>query len=237
MDRKKKKTKKYSGFTLVEMLITMAVMSLIFLAMGSLMENMLRTSNTVSSRMIVREEGEFMAEVLRKYVRNSSVDGVKLYQRSDGVINFDDNYEVTGIGGTPVLNNDSATEMHFRPSGDSEGKVVCIGFFEDSEDRGYIVRTVNELTVPWDNYQPSGCFPSTPDQDFRKNFVILNSDLIFVEDFEIGRTQTASNVYYSFDIDMKPAWGLGGASNYRDEDDSPRYRKSFVVQTRQIFYR
>lgn len=233
--------KKYSGFTIVEMLITMAVLMILFLAIGSVITNMLVASNTISSRMMVREEGEHLAEIFRKYVRNSSTDGVKLYTRNNPEISFNEDFEVTLIGDSASECSFGCTEIHFRPTGESANKVVCFGYFEDSDAEdgaGYIVRSVSEFNGSWSDYEASTCFPSSPstDQLFRKNFVVLNSDLVYVDGLEIQQTQTSSNVYYSFDIDMKPYWGLGSMSNYRTLDGSPKYRKSFVVQTRQIFY-
>lgn len=235
----RKKQKKYVAFTMIEMLITMVIIAAIFLAIGSVISNMIKTSNTVSSRMLIREEGEYLAEVFRKYLRNSSVDNVRVYHRENPTITFDGYYGVSSLDGEaipPDLEH-PATEIHFRPSGDATNKVVCMGFFKDG-DQGYIVRTTNNLEASWNDYDPERCFPDDPpsDQIFRKNFASLNSDLVYIEGLEIEQVRTATNVYYTIHIDMKPAWGLGGLSNYRDKDGAPKYRKSFVVQTRQLFY-
>ncbi len=237
---KEKKHKKYSGFTMVEMLITMMILAVIFLAIGRVVVTMIKTTNVASSRMLVREEGEYISDVLRKYLRNSSSDTVKLYHRSNPRISFSD-YEVSNILGVTDENVSEilpATEIHFRPSADFKNRVVCIGYFEDNdEDYGYVVRSVNYIPAgrSWDDYEPSWCFPDFPDDEFRKNFVILNSNLVFMEGLRIVRTRSLNNVYYSIDIDMKPAWGIGGFSNYKDLDGSLVYRKSLVVQTRQLY--
>jgi prepilin-type N-terminal cleavage/methylation domain-containing protein len=230
--------KKYKGFTMIEMLITMMLLAMIFLAINSVVVNMMKTSNVASSRMIVREEGEYLAEVFRKYIRNSSADSVKVYFRENPRVGFED-YEVTSVFGSAtedIPDEEFATEIHFQPSGDTTGKVVCIGFFKDSDDHGYIVRTANVLQGPWNDYDPNWCFQPFPDSNFRKNFVSLTSDLVYVEDLEIIRDRTSANVYYTINIDMKPAWSIGGLSNYRDIEGAPKYRKSFVVQTRQLFH-
>ena len=240
------KVKKYQGFTLVEMLITMAVMVIVFLAIGNVLNTMIKTSNTVSSRMLVREEGEYLAEVFRKYIRNSSTDNVKLYFRDSPTISFN-NYQVEGIGGDVVEYNEAdtesfATEMHFRPSAEATDRVVCIGFFMDGQDdtKGYIVRSVTRFSGSLSvAYEPGNCFPSGPlfGQDFSKNFVVLNSDLVYIDGLEISRNNTTTNSYYTINVDMQPSWGVGGLSNYRSPDGSPTYRKSFVLQTRQILHR
>jgi prepilin-type N-terminal cleavage/methylation domain-containing protein len=234
------KKEKYTGFTLIEMLITMAILMVIFLAMGNIVVNMLTASNSVSTRMLVREEGEYMAEVLRKYLRNSSADNVELYVRDEPEIvfadyeaveiNYDGNSEARELGV-----DESATEIHFRPSADATNKVICLGFFRTEQGRGYLIRASNDFSGSWNDYDPETCFPEEPssDPDFRKNFGILNSDLIYIEGFSIQEDRTSSNVYYSIDIDMRPFWGLGGAANYYSSvDNSPLYRKSLVVQTR-----
>ena len=220
------------------MLITMAVMIIVFLAVGNLLNTLIKTSNTVSSRMLVREEGEYLAEVFRKYIRNSSVDNVRLFYRDDPTIVFGENYQVNSIAGSveTLADVDFATELHFHPSVDTN-RVVCMGFFKDGNDenKGYIVRSsVTGVSIAG-GYEPSMCFnPSSG--DFKKNFMVLNSDLVYVEGLEVRQDTTTTNVYYSIDIDMKPYWGLGGMSNYRDTEGSPRYRKSFVVQTRLLYH-
>jgi prepilin-type N-terminal cleavage/methylation domain-containing protein len=234
---------KYEGFTMIEMLISMLIMALIFLAIGNVLSTMIKTSNTVSSRMLIREEGEFLAEIFRKYIRNSSADNVKLYTRENSRIRFSD-YEVDSLLGEPFLYDPeaggSATEIHFRPSADSRNKVVCMGFFNDHDDgdRGYLIRSVTNFTGSWNDYEAEMCFPtlSLSSQDFRKNFATLNSDLVHIRGLEIMRDNTSTNIYYSIDIDMEPSWGVGGLSNYRDSEGTPKYRKSFVVQTRQLYH-
>ncbi len=248
---KSDKMKKYSGFTLVEMLITMIVLMIIFLAIGNVLNTMIKTSNTVSGRMLVREEGEYLAEVFRRYIRNSRIDDVKLYFRDEASISFDENYSVVNIQGMTQDPNPSeekfATEIHYRPTvlGTGEDqetdRVVCIGFFNEEDDgeiKGHIVRSAVNFVGDWANdYEPEQCFPpSATGTDFRKNFVVLNSDLVYIEGLSIRNYTTNVNVYYEIDIDMQPRWGVGGLSNYRDADGSPTYRKSFVVQTRRLSY-
>jgi competence protein ComGF len=243
----KEKTKKYKAFSLIQMLIALVILAMILLAINNVIVTMMRTSNVISSRMLVREESEYIAEVIRKYLRNSSVDNVKIYSREDPEITLSQ-YGVSYIDGEVTeidFGEDTlATEIHFRPSADSVGRVVCIGFFENEEDGGpkigYIVRAVSLLDPlrGWTDYEPEDCFPPDPssDQMFRKNLALLNSDLISIEGFSVKRDRTNANVYYSVDLDVRPVWGVGGLSNYRDEEGTPKYRKSFVVQTRQFFH-
>ncbi len=248
MYRKTKTNKnKHMGFTMIEMLLTMGIISIIFLAIGGVLSTMIRTSNTVSSRMLIREEGEYLAEVFRKYIRNSSADNVKMYFREDPTIEFAD-YEVQNFSSEyeeyefeHFSIDNFATEIHLRPPADAMNKVICIGFFRDTsdDDKGYIVRAVNFFPGQWHDYTPDMCFPqggNVLDQDFRKSFVPLNSDLVYIDGLEIRRDTTATNVYYTIDIDMSPSWGIGGVSNYRDHEGSITHRKSFVVQTRQLFH-
>ena len=248
-----KKKQKYAAFTFVEMLITMVVLSIIFLAIGNVVLSMIKSSNLVSGRMLVREEGDYLAEVFRKYIRNSSADSVRLYFRENPTIKFS-GYEVSEISSeevvpySPADMDAFATEIHFRPSGDSKGKVVCIGFFRDPDGIGYIVRTLNYMKEgeSWSSYSPETCFPEDSpylDDDFRMNFLALNSYLVHIEGLEIRREgldafgeRLSRNAYYSIDIDMNPSWGVGGLSNYRSIEGSPTYRKSLVVQTRQLHY-
>ncbi len=244
---KKNKKQNYASFTLIEMMIVMAVTVIIFAATSSILTSMMKASNTVTSRVVVREEGEYLSEIIRKHVRNASYDVIRVYNRPNSRIRFDfDNPNVNyayvkSLLGTPSLvdptTGGQGTEIHFRPS-DNPREMVCIGFFGDewSTGRGYIIRS--KVDLPGDftlsTYNPNTCFPpnnTSHSQDFRNNFMVLNSDLVNIENLRISLAPGGLNNYYTFEITIEPQLGLGGFSRY-NENSFPDYVKTFVVQTR-----
>jgi type II secretory pathway pseudopilin PulG len=235
------KTKKYKAFTLMEMIVVMALIFIVFLAFVSVLTSMMRASNTVSARMVSRQEGEYISEVFRKFIRNASYDSIRVYRRHNPRITFSMDGEkvnyshvinIAPLGYTLLSSagGTGGTEIHFRPSG-NPNEVVCMGFFEDTvTGRGYIIRSKVTYAQPWHAYNPNLCFsPAT--QDFRKNFMILNSDLIHIDTFTIDFSGGGLNNYYTFEMEMEPQLGVGGFSYYRDTR-LPTYIKTFVVQTR-----
>ena len=238
---KKFKMKKYQAFTLMEMIIVMALIFVVFLAFVSVLTAMMRSSNTVSARMVCRQEGEYISEVFRKFIRNASYESIRVYRRNNPSITFeaDDervNYSnvldispsnPTTLGGA---GGSGGTEIHYRPSANPR-EVVCMGFFQDTAtERGYIIRSKVTYTDHWSAYNPNSCFNPGNDE-FRKNFMILNSDLVHIEEFSIAFSAGGLNNYYTFEIEMEPQLGVGGYSNYIDTN-LPNYIKTFVVQTR-----
>jgi len=245
---KKRSLVRYGGFTLVEMLLTMAILSALFLAIGGLLQNMIKSSEYASSRMLMREEGEFLGEIFRKYLRNSSVDNVALYYREDPVVEFSDDYEIERLSSSDIILDlrdpenplpHPATEIHFRPSGDSTGRVICIGFFRDQGGKGRIIKSSGYFDGGWtdlggfEQYDPEECFPTSPTPLFRKEAFILSSDLVHMDSLGIQAHMANLNIYYVIDIDMKPAWGWKALTKSLD-DDKVKLRKSIFVETRQL---
>jgi len=251
------KKKKYEGFTMIEMIIVMGLIFIVFVAFASVLTSLMRASNTVSARILVRQEGEYLSEVFRKHIRNANHSAIRVYRSRDpdvpgiGIVipditfeyDEDENIVYSNVeslrqtASTIVVHSGRGTELHFRPSGNTD-EVVCIGYFEDTiSGRGYIARSKTTLPSTWQNYEPSDCFieeNSSGNQEFRKNFMVLNSDLVNIDDFEVHVANISGgpiNNYYTFTIKMTPQLGLGGFSNY-NETNLPQYVKTFVVQTR-----
>lgn len=66
-----KKTTNESGYTLVELLITIFIVSIILVAVSSMLVTMVKTSIRVDARRQLRQDMELSVEVFRRDVRNS----------------------------------------------------------------------------------------------------------------------------------------------------------------------
>ena len=66
------KVKKQKGFTLLELLITLAIFAILMVTTTSLLFMNLTAARKIKARSYVREEGAFMLNVLKKDIRNAS---------------------------------------------------------------------------------------------------------------------------------------------------------------------
>ncbi len=241
----------YRSFTLVEMIIVMFITAIIFIAFGNVLTNLMRASNSITARTNMRQEGEYLQEIITRHIRNAHKDdGVRIYVNvvdEDGDIEFETDegnllfnrnptFYPSRDRGSP-LENESGVEIHYRPSA-SMGEIVCIGYFRLDENRVFIARNKIEYDDDWETYEDEDgpCF--NPEHDnygdqFLKDFMILNSDLVSIEGFDINRQEGGINDIFMFDITMEPRYGVGGMSSYElGSENMPEHVKSFVVQTR-----
>ncbi len=209
------KKEKYGGFSLVEMLITIAIMGVVMIISSTVLSTLIRVSTVSSNKIRARNESEFVLELLRRTIRNSDPSDVYLFRSSEpdslgrvrtydpendvvvGVIDEDDIY-ATGLPEGQVGN-----EIQFRPYGFSNW--LCLGFFHDVNDpeKGYILWTSGyDLR---DNH--ASCFQSAPNS----YLMLLNSDYINIKDFQISYMKSADGNYIiTFDILSEPMnWYLG----------------------------
>lgn len=227
--------KKYIGFSLVETLITIFIMAMVLLLLNVTLITMVKTSGIATGRTVSRQETEYMIEVIRRYVRNSDSEHIKLYNTKGVRVirKTGDTYSIIdggGIGaayGTQLADGAKGNEIHFQPSGSSQW--VCIAFFyaEGSTTDGYAVKSTTTSN------DPINCFNSST-TDFKKNFILLNSDSITVQNFDTSYYRGNVNVYFTVDMTVKPVyWAPGDTA-----DIKPEYQKSVVIQTRkQVFNR
>ncbi|MBP5204315.1 prepilin-type N-terminal cleavage/methylation domain-containing protein [bacterium] len=140
--------KTYEGFSLIEMLITMIIMSIIMVVVSSSLTTLVKVSLVSSAKMKLRNESEYVLELVRRTVRNSNPDdvyiydslGARVYDPKTGVVEGDEEkipsvYSSANIvkpEGTLDAGDSAKTvgnEIHFRPYGYEEW--ICIGFFYD----------------------------------------------------------------------------------------------------------
>jgi prepilin-type N-terminal cleavage/methylation domain-containing protein len=228
---------KYEGFSLVEMLITIAIMGTVMIISSTVLSTLIRVSTVASNKIRARNESEFVLELLRRTIRNSDPSDVYVFRShvpegvSPGRSYDPENDVVKGevddavyINGLPE--NEVGNEIQFRPYGFSNW--LCLGFFRDINDpeKGYILWTSGyDLR---DNHET--CFaPDNPSS----YLMLLNSDYINIKDFGISYMESADGNYIiTFDILSEPMnWYLGPRSIINREV----YRKG-VVSTEGIVW-
>ncbi len=210
----KTRKEKYEGFSLVEMLITIAIMGTVMIISSTVLSTLIRVSTVSSNKIRARNESEFVLELLRRTIRNSDPSDVymfrsnvaegmgqaRTYDPENDVVKGDVD-EAVYINGLPE--GEIGNEIQFRPYGFANW--LCLGFFKDinDEEKGYILWTSGEDLR--DNH--ASCFADTPSS----YLMLLNSDYINIKDFGISYMKSADGNYIiTFDIISEPMhWYLG----------------------------
>lgn len=141
--------KKYKGFSLVEMLLTIGILGIIMLLVASTLTTLIKVSSVSNSKNQARNDVNFIMELMNRSLGNSNVGDITLYQSLE-VRHFNDeslSLENAPAGVGEVYSNPSllvgipANEIHVRSYGYNVW--TCIGYFKDTEDenRGYLLKT------------------------------------------------------------------------------------------------
>ncbi len=208
--------KKYEGYSLVEMLITIVIIGVVMLIASVTLTTLIKISTVSSNKTRARTDSEFILELVRRTVRNSNPSDVYIYDSSSArKYDPEDNIVVDELGANlPVTYGTALTsgnEIHFRPYGYESW--VCIAFFTSTLDpeMGYIVKTTAaDLTG-----QHQNCFA----QGYTGYIIPLNSEVVDVDSFQIAYTELDDlNYMIRFDIDVQPTeWYLGLGAPVRKE--------------------
>ncbi len=201
---------KYEAFSLVEMLLTIVIIGFVMLISAVTLTTLIKVSTVSSNKTRVRNESEYILELIRKTVRNSNPSDVfifnsqnaRVYARNSTTnsitIESTGREDLKALYSSPLGENEVGNEIHFRPYGYNSW--VCIGFFKDRDsEKGYIVKTnVEDLLNNHDS-----CFQSAPG----KFLISLNSDYVSVDTFSIAYSKSSDNNYLiRFDIEAQPVF-------------------------------
>lgn len=223
--------KRYEGFSLVEMLITIAIIGFVMTISSLVLTTLIRVSASSSNKIRARNESEFVLELLRRTVRNSNPKDIKIYlddtfstiqpRRTYDYTNntINNNHPVSDIYENQLGEGEVGNEIHFRPYGYRDW--ICIALLRDSEDRdlGYILMASTSEADIISN--PQDCFGSGPNTN--PNLIVLNSPYINMKKFNIFYTSSGDRSYLiSFDVLSEPLdWYMGG---------NPRFTRQVLRQ-------
>lgn len=222
--------RRIEGYSLIEMLLTMTIIAIVMLLVGVTLTTLIQTSANATVRTTVRQEGEFVQELMRKTIRNSHTADIFIYNQSGrfydakaGVIVAEG--EVNGYD-LEVGEGVAGSEIHFRPTGFD--RWVCIGFFPGlgEDPKGYILKSsADDLTT-----DHSSCFDSNA-QEYQQNTILLNSESVDVNSLGMEFYPTAGeNFIMTIDMEMEPVHWVD-----RFPDDSPpQMFKQVVVSTQKL---
>lgn len=210
------KSEKYEGFSLVEMLITIVIMGMVMLIASITLTTLIKISTVSSNKTRVRNETEFVLELVRRTVRNSnpadvmiynSIDA-RMYDSEDDVVKNNPSIpDIAAIYTTPLGENITGNEIHLKPYGYTNW--ICIGFFRDmnpESEMGYVIKTSTQDL--WGNAEK--CFDGTT-EDYRMYTIGLNSEEVDINSFNIAYIEsTGGNYIIRFDLSAQPiSWYLG----------------------------
>ena len=208
----------FTLFTRYSLLNTVGAVSL---------STLVKVSSVSTAKTRVRNESEFVLELVRRTVRNSNPEDVYIYDslstrefnpttgRVDAV---NANTDFVTLYSKMIGANTDGNEIHFRPYG--YDKWICIGFFYSTESEadengvrhGYILKTTKDSLQ---NAHES-CFASGR---ANQNYIILNSATVAINDFNIAYTETTTNDYLiRFDLEAESLnWYLGNKAPVQNE--------------------
>ena len=187
---------KYNGFSLVEMLLTIMILSVVMLLVATTLNTVIKASNTANSKNLARSDINYIMEVYNRSLSNAELEDIYLYSVSDNARIFTVESglpKIKSLDSTAVSNayeNELislrdptgyvGSEVHVKVYGYSVW--TCLGFFKDVNGYGYIVKATNTTLT-----NHSECF--------NDNSVItmLNSFSIDVKDFNIQYVDIGDN--------------------------------------------
>ncbi len=218
----KRSTKKYTGFSLVEMLITIVIIGVVMLISAITLTSLVKISSVSSNKTRVRTETEFVLELVRRTVRNSNPSDIYIYDSIDErrfnpenstVVSTSEHLNIEEIYTNGLEENVFGNEIHFRPYGYENW--ICIGFFKSSVDEnlGYILK--NSADDLWNNH--SSCFEN--DLENMRYIMVLNSEYVNIKAFNIAYTVSDNTNYLiRFDLNAEPVnWYLGNGAPVEKE--------------------
>lgn len=223
--------KKLKAFSLVEMLITLGIMTIVIMLASQTLVTLLRVSTATRFKVITRNESDFGMDLVEKLLANSNVSDVRIFQtkddrtynEEDGVMEdspqIEDFYQLTLQEGV------KGNEIHIRPYGYELW--VCIGYFKSShndvdENVGYLLRR----TVPSLSGNHEECFGDV-EPTSQYPLLILNSEDVNVNNFMVSYIRSLSyNNIFHIDMEMEPNVWL---PSDKSQIEKSVYRQSVIT--------
>ena len=201
----KENRKTYEGFSLVETLFSIVILSMVMLFVASMLNTVIKTSHTANSKNMARSDINYVMDVYDRTLSNAKLEDVRMYNSSNvRKFGFNNNgipfIDTPGsLGNTYVEGNpvpESINEIHVRLYGYDTWS--CLGYFkyksESDKEYGFIVKaTSNNLDI------------DTHDTCFAENspITILHSYSVDVSKFSIQYIDIGDGVNSMFVIDSE----------------------------------
>jgi len=234
-----KRNKEYEAFSLIEMLITMAILGIIFITCALVLTTLIKVSTVSTNKMRVRSESEYIQELLKRTIRTTEPQYANIYNSSTMRIYNPENGKVVDYGRSnnpysPLVETEIGNEIHLKSFGSN--RWVCVGFFygvdnemeSDGETKkGYILKTTMDVV----DYSPSNCFNPAKNAEF--NYILLNSKYVNISEMKVSYRETEDkNKEFILDIhaDAINWYFAKGAPLKRD-----LYRQS-IIKTESIMW-
>ncbi len=204
------KTEYYEGFSLIEMLITIAIMGMLLVLVGQTFAVMVKTSIKTEMKTAARNDVDVAKKIMESYLKSTDVDNVSIYDSSN-IREFDPSLgKITTFGnndiGDPLDEGvDTGNEVHITPF--NTDRKICIGYFKESTDssRGVLMKS----SMPASE-SASSCFDSDSNS-YKLNAMVLNSEEVSIEDFNARYISTEENVVFEIEISAVPKAWPGGS--------------------------
>ncbi len=209
--------KKLRAFSLVEMIITLGILSIVFLLTTKTLTTLVQVSTVTQYKTATRSEADFIMELVSRFLSNSHIDDMYIFNTTSewsytpetGIVAINpetlpDSYNIPqGVGQT-------GNELHVRLSGYDQ--MTCIGFFKedynDARSKGYILKKTVDFGDTNEHYQ---CFNNTDFDEAIYPVMVLNAEDITVKDFQVSyaKSESSNNIFY-VDLTMEPLYWAPG---------------------------
>lgn len=189
----RKSIKKYEAFSLVEMLLTIAIIGIIMLLVATTLTTLIKVSMISNSKNLARNDSNFVMEYMGRILGNSTFSDIRIYDSSSvrefnlEEMNMVEDGDIEAVYTAPDVS--SGNEIHVKSLGYEQW--ICIGFFRDPEDstEGYLVKSIYYET---DLGNHSSCF-EPGDAINTKNFALLHSDSVKFTNFNVEYMSVGNN--------------------------------------------
>lgn len=185
----RKEIKKYKGFSLVELLLTIMILSIVMLLVASTLNTVIKASNTANAKNLARNDINYIMDLYSRLISNAELSDIYLYD-SSAVRSFTLVNGLPAISSKPSLGETYLSENLVDQQKGNEIHVrlykynywTCLGYFEstsgvckDSNNKcGYIVKTTKQVLT-----DHASCFDSS------SVITVLQSFSLNVSDFGI----------------------------------------------------
>jgi type II secretory pathway pseudopilin PulG len=234
--------KKYAGYSLVEMLISLGLISGVLVLVGLVLTTMIKTSIMADVRTLARTESEFLATVMQRNIENSIPDNVLLFNKANPYEIEEGVFVSNESDFTHVLfDGTAATEVHMLPVTSDRWICIAVGYeVVDGEEQVYVMRTSasTALISPYDDVaNHSSCFDPDDNADLYDYLTFFNSEQVSISTdelryaFELRGVQSPyGNIYIQSIIGVSPLEWIGGTTGPL----KPEYLRTSLFKTHSV---